>query len=80
MGIVTVGKTGNKVMGAGQPAGVLQLLIGGIRIAPAQVVFDRTGEQHVFLQHHGYLVPEGLDIVIPDIHAADFDCAIGGVV
>ena len=36
------------------------LLVGGIFIAPAQVILDGAGEQDVLLQHHGDVAAEGI--------------------
>ena len=54
-GIVAVGERGDKVVGAGKLTGMDQFFIGSLRIAPAQIFLDRTGEENVLLQHHGTL-------------------------
>ena len=70
----------NELVGLGQLAGFQHLLVGGVGIAPAQVVFDGAAEQHVFLQHDGHVVAQGLQIVLAHIHAAYLYAALGGVV
>ena len=52
----------------------------GVLAAPAEVVEDGAGEQDVLLEHHGDLVAEDVEVVIPDIHAAHADSAGLGVV
>ena len=56
------------------------LLVGGVLLAPAQVLLDGAGEQHVLLEHHGHLLPQGLHVVVPHVHAAHQHPALGGVV
>ena len=51
------------------------LLVGGIFIAPAQVILDGAGEQDVLLQHHGDVAAEGIQVVFADVDAADLDRA-----
>ena len=38
--------------------GLADFLVGGVRVAPAQVLGDGAAKQHVFLQHHGDLVAQ----------------------
>ena len=80
MGVVAVGEALDELVGAGQTAGVNQLLVGGVGVAPAEVFLDGAGEQLVLLQHHGHVVPEHLKIVVPDVDAAHFQGALADVV
>ena len=56
------------------------LLVGGVRVAPAQVLGDGAAKQHVFLQHHGHLVAQRVQVVVAYVHAAHAHGAFGGVV
>ena len=67
-------------MGAGQFAGMDQLFIGGLGIAPAEVFLDGAGEQFVLLQDHGDIVAENFQIVISDIQTADLQSTFGHVI
>ena len=67
-------------MGTGQLAGVDQLLVRGIGIAPAQILPDGAGEQRILLQHHGNLITQHIQIVVPDIHTAHLQAALRNVV
>ena len=58
-----------------QLAHTLEFLVARVFIAPAQVLLDRAGEQHVLLQHHGHLLAQHLDIVGAHVYAADLDRA-----
>ncbi len=80
MGIIAVGEGADEFVGAGELAGVDELLIGGVGVAPAEVLLDGAGEEDVLLQHHGHRVPEGADVVVPNVHAAHLHAALGDVV
>ena len=41
---------------------------------------DGAAKQHVFLQHHGYLVAQRVQIVVSYVHAADAHGALGDIV
>ncbi len=56
----------------GHPAGFRHLFIGRLFISPTEVFPDGTGEQDVFLQNHGNLISQGLQVIIPDVHTAYF--------
>ena len=56
--------TADKLIRLRQAAGLLQFLIGGVLVAPAQVFLDGAGKQHVFLQHHCYLVAQRFQVVV----------------
>ena len=70
----------DEFVGAGQLAGVDQLLVGGVGIAPAEVFLDGAGEQHILLQHHGHIIPEHLQVILPHIDAAHLQHALGNIV
>ena len=69
-GVILLREALDKFIGAGQLTDADQLLIAGVLIAPAQVFLDGAGKQHVLLKHHGHLIPEGIQVVIPDVDAA----------
>ena len=45
-------------------------LFGGVKIAPAEVVKDSSGEEYVLLEHNGNLITEKLKVVLADIRSA----------
>ena len=49
---------------------MLNLFHGSIRIAPAKILCDRSGEQHIFLKYHRYGITQCLQIIGSDILAA----------
>ena len=63
---------------AGRHGGISSSVAFGV--APAQVLGDGAGEQHVLLQHHGHLVAQDLQVVVAHVHAADLQRAGGHVV
>ena len=67
-------------MGAGRLAGFHQLLVGGVRVAPAQVLPDGAAEQHVLLQHHGHAVAQHVQVVVLHRVAAHGELTAGDVV
>ena len=79
-GVVFIGELLDELVGLGQLAGFQHLGVGGVGVAPAQVVFDGAGEQHVLLQHHGHLVAQGFQVVLAHVHAAHLDAAFGHVI
>ena len=80
VGIVALREALDEFVGAGQAAGMNQLLIGGLGVAPAQIFLDGAGEQGVLLEHHGHVVPQNLQVIVPDIHAAHLQRAPGDIV
>ena len=56
------------------------LLVGGVWVAPAQVLGDGAAKQHVFLQDHGYLVAQRVQVVVAHVHAADAHGALRDIV
>src|SRR5699024_7044677 len=64
VGLVLVGEALDKFIGAGLAAGVLQLFVGGVLIAPAQVFGNGAAEQLVLLQHHGHAVAQHFQVIL----------------
>ena len=56
------------------------LLVGRVRIAPAQIFRDRAREQHVLLQHHRDLIAQRFEFVVTHVDAAHFERAGGDIV
>ena len=48
----------DKFIGAGCLTCFHALLIGGVRVTPAQVIKNRSGKQRILLQYHGYLISQ----------------------
>ena len=74
-GMVPVGEALDKFIRAGLTTGLGAFVLGGVFLAPAKVLQNRTGEQDVFLQHHGHLIAQGLRIIGAHIFSADADAA-----
>ena len=79
-GVVALGEAVDKLVGAGQMRCLADFLVGGVRVAPTQVLGDGAAKQHVFLQHHGDLVTQRVQVVVAHVHAAHAHSAFGGVV
>ena len=79
-GVVLVGELLDELVGLGQTAGLIHLFVGGVGVAPAEIVLDGAGEQHVLLQHHGHVVAEGFQVIASHVYAADPDRAFRHVV
>ena len=80
MGVVAVGEGADKLVRLGEPAGLGQLLVGGVFIAPAQILGDRAREELVFLQHHRNSVSQRVQVVLTHVCAADLHAALRHVV
>ena len=78
--VVAVGKIADELVGAREPARLNAFLLGGVFVAPAEVVEDSAREQHVLLEHNAYLVAQDLQIVAPDVLSADLYAALADVV
>ena len=52
------------------------LFIGRIRITPAEVFLDRSGEEDVLLKHHGNIISDHIEIVVLYIDTADLDVSL----
>ena len=78
--VVLVRELLDEAVGLRELAGVADLLVGGVRVAPAQVLGDGSGEQHVLLQHHGDLVAQDLHVVVAHVDAADLERTVGHIV
>ena len=55
IGVVAVGEGADKFVRLSELTDPDQLLVGGVRPAPAKVFLDGAGKQYVFLQHHRHL-------------------------
>lgn len=80
MGVITVRHGGDELIRTREHAGVTELLVRGVFVAPAEVFLDRSGKQLVFLQHHGNGVAQRLQIIIAHVHAAERQPAAGDIV
>ena len=80
IGVIAVGQAVNELIGAGQPAGFPAFLLGGVGIAPAQVVINGPAEQNVLLQDNRDLVAQGFHIIVPDIQSAHPDTAFRHII
>ena len=58
-GLIAVREAVDEFVRAGDGAGLAQLLLRGVGIAPAEILRDRAGEQRAVLQHHGNAVAQG---------------------
>ena len=47
------------------------MLVRRVFVAPAEVIVNRAGEEHVVLQHDGNRVAQALHVVFAHVHAAD---------
>ena len=79
-GVVALRHLVDELIGAGHAAGFLALLKGGVGIAPAEVVEDGAGEEHVFLEDDGDGVAKGVEVVLAHVATAYHDTALGDVV
>ena len=80
VGIQAVRHAVQELIGVSGTAGVPELLLGSVRVAPFQVIPDGAGKQQVLLQHNAYGVAQGGQVVVAHVAAADLDGALGGIV
>ena len=80
IGVIAVRHGGNEFIRTREHAGVTELLVRGVFVAPAEIFGDRTRKQLVFLQHHGNGVAQRLQIIIAHVHAAERQPAAGDIV
>ncbi len=80
MGVVAVGEAADEFIRLCETAGLLDLLVRRVRIAPAEVLADRAGEELVLLQHHGDRAAQRLDVIVAHVDAADLHAALRRVV
>ena len=78
--VVALRQAGDELVRASQAAGFAALRLSRALVAPAQVVKDGAGEEHVLLQHDGDLVAQRLDVVAAHVDAADLHAAAGHVI
>ncbi len=69
--VVSVRKAVDKFVCAGQTAGAAAFVVGGVRIAPAQIFIDSAGKEHIVLQHDGYPAAQRIQIIGPHVRSAD---------
>lgn len=74
-GIVSIREPLDELIGTGQAAGFGAFFLRGVLFAPAQIVQDRAGEQHIFLQYHRHLIAQSLHVIGANVLAADTDAA-----
>ena len=63
-----------------QAAGICDLLVTCVFVAPAQVLPDRPAEELVLLKHHRHLTAQRVHVIIPHVHTADLDAALRRIV
>ena len=80
VGIIAFRERADKAIRLGHLAGLLDLLLGRIGVAPAQVFLDGAGKQHVLLQHHAHGFAQGLQVVFPYVLAAQLYRALRYIV
>ena len=80
MGVEAVREPDKEFIGAGLTAGFHQFLLGGVFVAPAQVVRNGAAEQLVLLQHHGHGIAQALQIVAAHVQTAHLHTAGGHVI
>ena len=78
--IILVGEGLNELISLCLAAGMEHFLVRGIFVAPAEIVLDGAGEEHVLLQYDGNLVAQCFQIIVTHIVAAHANLAIGYVI
>ena len=56
-------------------AAIAHFLVGGVRLADAQIVGERAVEQQRLLEHHADVPPQRGQLQAADVHAVDLDDA-----
>ena len=80
MRVVALRQLGNEFIRACKPASFDAFLVRRVRIAPAQVLKDRSREQHIFLKNDRYFLPQGIQVIAADILPADVNRAARHIV
>ncbi|CDD41178.1 uncharacterized protein BN642_00507 [Collinsella sp. CAG:398] len=80
IGVVLLREGLDELIGLGELAHLDELVVRGVRVAPAQVLLDGAAEEHVLLQHHGHVVAQELQIIVAHVDAAHLHGALGHVV
>jgi hypothetical protein len=75
-----VGQVADERLGLGDPEGRPQLVVGGVRLAEAEVAGDRAREQEGLLRDQADPIPEVLALDVADVDAVDVERALGDVV
>ena len=78
--IIAILKGRDKLVCLGGCCGTDHFLVCRILVAPAQVLGNRTGEQHVLLQHHTHAFAQVIQAVILHVHAVYQDFAFVRVI
>lgn len=73
--IITVGESRDKFVAAGGFSGGDDFFVRGVGFSEFDIVFDRVVEQIHVLEHHRNIFHKAVELIIPDIFAADFDRA-----
>ena len=79
-GVVLVREGLNELVRLGELTGRDELLVGRLRVTPAEVLRDGAGEENILLKHDSHLVTQELEVVLPYVDAADADLALACVV
>ena len=80
IGVIPVGEGADEFVRLREPARLDHLVVGGVFVAPAQVILDRAGKQHILLQHDADRAAQRLKVVFAHISAADLDAALAHIV
>ena len=79
-GVISIRKTVDELIRTGLAAGFLTFLQGGVFLSPAQVIQDGAGEEDIFLQNYGHLIPKGLKVIGADVFSSHADASCAHVV
>ena len=71
--LVTARQALDEFFGAGETAGVDDLVEGRVRLGGGDVLADRAAEQEVFLQHDAKAAAQMLEVVFAHVDAVDLD-------
>ena len=80
LGLVAVGREADEIVDLGEPGRLLDLLVGRLRAAVADVVADGVVEQHGVLRDHADGAAQRLLGDVADVLAVDGDAPAGDVV
>ena len=80
VGVVFVGEALDELGSLTEIAYTLNFLVGGVRVAPAKILFDSAREQDILLKNDRNSVPQRYDTVFFYINAADADSTLSSIV